>query len=35
MITKFRRFRVSVIIAAVALAILAMPLLGVVLARTT
>ena len=34
MITGFRRFRVSVIIAAVALAILAMPLLGVVLART-
>ena len=34
MITKFRCFMVSVIIAAVALAILAMPLPGVVLART-
>jgi len=34
MITKFRRFRVSVMVAAVALAILAMPLLGVVFART-
>ena len=34
MITGFRRFRVSVKIAAVALVILAMPLVGVVLAKT-